>query len=97
MIKDGDEILVAICFWSSGDWRREDVAFSFLVKRVAAAPFFTRTNSRGRGVGSGYFIRKNFSASSMSAGIGAVNFTFFPVRGWMNASLWAWSKTRGAS
>ncbi len=90
MITDGDEILVAICFWSSGDWRREGVAFSFLVKRVAAAPFFgPATAIQG--------LRKNFSASSMSAGIGAVNFTFLPVRGCVNASLWAWSKTRGAS
>jgi hypothetical protein len=39
MITDGDEMLVAICFWSSGDRRREGGAFSFSVKSVAAAPF----------------------------------------------------------
>lgn len=39
MIQDGDEQFVAICFWGSGDWRREGGAFSFLVKGVAAAPF----------------------------------------------------------
>ena len=42
MITGGDETLVAICFWSSGDWRREGGAFSFLVKRVAAAPLCNR-------------------------------------------------------
>ena len=91
MITGGDETLVAICFWGSGDWRREGGAFSFLVKRVAAAPFYSGPAAAIQA------LRKNFSASAMSAGIGAVNFTFFPVRGCVNASLWAWSKTRGAS
>lgn len=97
-------------FWGSGDRRREGGAFSFSVRVVAAALFQRivlgcglkfededEDEKKSRGVMRRYFVRRNFNASSMSAGMGAVNFTFLPVRGCMNASLCAWSKTRGAS
>lgn len=74
-------------FWGSGDRRREGVAFSFSVRVVAAALLTVQAD---------YSTRRNFNASSMSAGMGAVNFTFFPVLGWVKASLCACSKTRGA-
>lgn len=62
-------------FWGGGDERWEGGAFSFPVKGVAAAPLTVQPSGLIQSV------RKNFNASSMSAGIGATNFTFFPVRG----------------
>jgi len=40
MITDGDERFVAICFWSSGDRRREGGAFSSPVKVCCRCSIF---------------------------------------------------------